>query len=165
LLCIILPRRWSRPSTVYLFQIQSLSYRRLQLHESPTRDNLVSACSCSFVMAPVTGTGSGKDMVTSMDVVVQRLDRLDKMLHDQIGKVGSLAGKVGDIDNQQQALSVTLICLERNKCSEAAPVTRRLTRLVPPSRARPWVLLLPGTQFPPVPPSRSLMASATPCHG
>jgi hypothetical protein len=29
------------------------------------------------------------------------------------GKVGSLAGKVDDIDNQQQALGVTLIHLEK----------------------------------------------------
>jgi hypothetical protein len=64
-------------------------------------------------MAPATDTGSGKDIVTSMDVVVQRLDSLEEMLCVLTGKVGSLTDKVGDIDNQQQALGVTLICLEK----------------------------------------------------
>jgi hypothetical protein len=52
-------------------------------------------------MAPATGAGSRKDMATPMDDVVQRLHHLEEMLQVLTGKVGLLAGKVDDIDNQQ----------------------------------------------------------------
>jgi hypothetical protein len=48
-------------------------------------------------MAPAS-LGSGKDMTPSLDNAVQRLDHLEEMLHTLIRTVGTLGGKVSDIE-------------------------------------------------------------------
>jgi hypothetical protein len=46
-------------------------------------------------MHSATGTGLGKASTPSMEDVVERLDRLEEMLHALTGTVSSLATRVG----------------------------------------------------------------------
>jgi hypothetical protein len=56
-------------------------------------------------MSLAAGTGSGKETAAAMFDIVSRLDRLEEVIR-------ALTGKVGDVDQQQQALSITLVRLE-----------------------------------------------------
>jgi hypothetical protein len=55
---------------------------------------------------PPAVTGSGKDSTTFMDDLAKRLDRLEEVLR-------GLVGKVDDIDQQQQGLSVAVLRLKK----------------------------------------------------
>jgi hypothetical protein len=55
---------------------------------------------------PPAATGSGKDSTTFMDDLAKRLDRLEEVLR-------GLVGKVDDIDQQQQGLSVAVLRLKK----------------------------------------------------
>jgi hypothetical protein len=59
-------------------------------------------------MPPAACTGLGKETVASMSDVVTRLDRVEEVIH-------VLIAKVGDIDQQQQVLGITLDHLEQGK--------------------------------------------------
>jgi hypothetical protein len=56
-------------------------------------------------MSPAAGTGFGKETTASMVDVMSRLNRLEEI-------ICVLTAKVGDVDNQQQALSIALGRLE-----------------------------------------------------
>jgi hypothetical protein len=56
-------------------------------------------------MSPAAGTGLGKETTASMVDVMSRLNRLEEI-------ICVLTAKVGDVDNQQQALSIALGRLE-----------------------------------------------------
>jgi prefoldin subunit 5 len=59
-------------------------------------------------MPPTDGTGSRKETGASMSDVMTQLDRLEELIR-------ALTAKVGDVDQQQQAMGIALVRLEQGK--------------------------------------------------